>query len=132
MPALSTYAQNKVSEHLAGKTAFALPTCFLALATAAPSAGTTGSTLAEPSGGSYARVALAGDWASASGGSISNNVVINFPQSTSAWGTLTHAAVCDAASAGNVLFFAPLSASITGQSSQTVSFPVSSLQFSVT
>ncbi len=50
-----------------------------------------GSGLAEPSGGSYARVlATTAFGAAASGGSKTNDAAITFPLATGDWGTITH------------------------------------------
>ncbi len=63
----------------------------------------------EVSGGAYARQ-LAGLSAPANG-VTANAADITFPTATVAWGTVTHAALMDAATAGNVLMWSLLDAS---------------------
>ena len=90
------YAENKVLDHLNGKSSFTMPTVYVALFTAAPSDAGGGT---EVSGGSYARVATSGaTWAAASGGAASNAAAISFPTASASWGTVTHYATFDAAS----------------------------------
>lgn len=102
MGSFSDYAEIKILEHLVGKTSWTMPTMYIALSTADPTDDASG--LAEPFGGSYARVATAGgDWDAASGGAIANANDIDFPEATGAWGTITHFALFDAATAGNML-----------------------------
>lgn len=105
----SDYAENKVNELLVGKTAFTLPTAYVALYTAAPSDSGGGT---EVTGGSYARKSTAGaDWAASSGGSIANAAVITFVTATGSWGTVTHFGVFDAATVGNLLWWGALGTS---------------------
>lgn len=81
----------------------ALFTASTGLETNAPSA--------EVSGGAYARqqVAAAG-WTEDGVGGIINANAINYAQATAAWGTISHAAIMDALTAGNVLYYGPLTA----------------------
>jgi len=76
----------------------------------------------EVSGGSYARVAVASslaNWAgtqaaastaasSGTSGTTSNNAAITFPTPSANWGSITGVGIFDASSAGNLLFWAPL------------------------
>lgn len=120
MAALSDYLENKVIDWLLRGQTFTPPaTAYVALLTAAPS-DTGGGT--EVTGGSYARVGVAGslaNWAgtqaagsttasSGTGGTTSNNNAITFPAPTANWGVVTHFGVYDAASAGNLLFYGAL------------------------
>lgn len=57
--------------------------------------------VAEISGGGYARQAIS--MAAFADKSSSNSAQINFPIATADWGTITHAALYDAATAGNGL-----------------------------
>jgi hypothetical protein len=121
----SDYAENKVNELLVGKTAFATPTAYVALYTAAPTDAGGGT---EVSGGSYARKVTAGaDWAASSGGSIANAAVITFVTATGSWGTVTHFGVFDAATSGNLLFWAALTTSKTIGNGDIASFPIGNL-----
>ena len=115
MSALSNYLENKLIDHLLRGQAFAAPAnVHVALFTAAPTDAGGGT---EVTGGAYARAAVpatlanwAGTQAAAStaassgtGGATSNNAAITFPTTTAAWGTVTHFALFDAATGGNML-----------------------------
>lgn len=72
----------------------------------------------EVTGGSYARVALAAsdsNWtgASATDGVAGNAVAITFPAPTANWGSITHFAVMDRATGGNMLHHAALTTAKT-------------------
>lgn len=99
---LSDYLEGKLIEHATGKTAFTMPTNYLALFTAAPS-DTGGGT--EVSGGSYARQNLSTALGTQSGGQIANASQITFPDATANWGTILAWATFDASSAGNMLWW---------------------------
>lgn len=63
---------------------------------------------AEFSGGGYARVDLAGKMAASTDGTAQNEAAADFPLATADWGApdnITHMAVLDAATGGNVLFW---------------------------
>lgn len=108
----SDYTENKFLDHITGKSAFTMPTGYIGVSTADPL--DDGSGNAEPDGtGSYARITTsAANWASAAAGATSNAQAVSFPISTAAWSTgasnLTHFAVWDASSGGNLLFHADL------------------------
>lgn len=99
-------------------------TLYVGLLTAAPSDSAAGT---EVSGGSYARVAVTSGlsaWAgtqsagsttasTGTGGTTSNNAAITFPAPTANWGVVTHFAIYDAATAGNLLYWAALTTSKT-------------------
>lgn len=104
----TNYAENKILDHMLGVTSFTMPTTHLALFTAAPGEAGGGT---EVSGGSYARVALSGKLGAASGGVTTNTSAIDFPTATADWGTVTHAAVFDASTSGNMLTYGALTAS---------------------
>lgn len=117
----SNYAENKLLEHIVGKTAFTKPTAYIALSTADP--GEDGSGLAEPNGNGYARVATAAaDWNSAASGSISNALDINFPQASGSWGTIAYFAIMDAAENGNMLAYGSLAVSKAVTSGDTCKY----------
>lgn len=129
MAGLTTYAQQKVLEHIVGKTAFTMPTVYVALFTAAPSDAGGGT---EATGGSYARKVTAGaDWAAASGTSIANAAAITFVTPTASWGTITHFALMDALTVGNMLGWAALTSSQAVGTGNTVSFAIGALTVSL-
>lgn len=119
------YAENKVLELLVGKTAFATPTAYIALYTAAPSDSGGGT---EVSGNNYSRKQTAGsDWGAAASGSIANSTTLTFATPSNAWGTVTHFALFDNSTGGNLLYWGPLSVSKTIGQGDVASFAVGSL-----
>lgn len=106
----SDYLENKLLDHVFGGTPYTAPAAvYVALSTTAPADDGTGVT--EPAGGGYARQAAT--FGTASAGSISNSATVTFPESTAAWGTITHFALYDAATLGNMLAHGALTTSRT-------------------
>jgi len=117
----SNYTENKVLDHIVGKTSFTMPTAYVALSIADPTDDASG--LTEPSGGSYARVQTSGsDWNAASSGSITNAEDISFPTATASWGTISHFALMDASSGGNMLAHGSLTTEKAVGSGDTLKF----------
>jgi hypothetical protein len=127
MSAASNYLENKVLDHVLTATAYTQPTTrYLGLfkntsgnAAANLEAGTLTD---EISGGSYARQTVA--FAAASNGTSATNATVTFPAATANWGTVTHVAVMDAATSGNVLFWGAVTTAKTIETGDT--FQVSS------
>lgn len=121
MGSFADYWEDEIMDHVFGKGSYTPPTIYVGLSTADPTDDASG--LAEPSGNGYARVTTAaGDWNTSSGGAIDNANPITFPQATGSWGTCTHFALFDAASAGNMLAHGTLSQSQTIEDGNTPSF----------
>ncbi len=102
MSAASDYLENELLDHVLANSAYTSPTnVYLALFDAGTllEAGTLDD---EISGGAYARQEAS--FAAASGGSATTDATITFPTATAGWGTVTHIAIMDAVTAGNVLF----------------------------
>lgn len=130
MASFTDYTENKVLDHVVGKTAFTMPAIWVALFTAAPSDAGGGT---EVTGGSYARKATAGtDWAAAAAGATSNATTLTFVTPTASWGTVTHFALMDAATVGNMIAWAPLTTSQAIGSGNTVSFAIGDLDVTLT
>ena len=124
MAAMSDYLENLLIDFLFRTAGFTKPTALhIALFTAAPSDSGGGT---EVTGGSYARVNLAPldtNWnatqggttgaSSGTGGLTDNAVDITFPAPTANWGSITHFAVFDAATGGNLLLHGALTAAKT-------------------
>jgi len=92
--------------------AYAAPDTYVALIITNPvTDGMTGSTITEPSGGSYAREQVtpnggaAPDWNNAAAGLVDNNDDITFTTATANWGTIIAVAICSAVTAGDLLFY---------------------------
>ena len=130
MGSFNDYTENKVLDHITGKTSFTMPTAYVGLSTADPLDDASG--LAEPSGGSYARVATAGaTWDAAAAGATANAQAITFPQATASWGTVTHFALFDAASGGNMLAHGTLTASKAIGNGYTAAFAIGDLDLTL-
>ena len=107
MANITTYAANKMVDHMLGTTAYTFPaTVYVALLTADPTI--AGTQTSEVSEAAYARQAVDFD-ASASGAS-DNTAQISFAQAGTGedWGSITHFGIMDAETAGNMLFFGEL------------------------
>jgi hypothetical protein len=122
----SDYLENKLLDHITGKTAYTMPSVWVGLFTAAPTDAGGGT---ECTGGSYARKSTAGaDWNAASGGSVSNANAITFVTATGSWGgSATHWGLFDASSGGNLLRWAVLTVAKTVASGDTASFAAGTL-----
>lgn len=117
MSALTDYAERKLLDDLLAAVSPSWPaSIYFALFTAAPGEAGGGT---EATGGSYARVAVTRNAtnfpAAATDGSnvttIANGTVIQFPTATGNWGTITHWAIFDASTSGNMLFHGALTTS---------------------
>lgn len=128
MSAASDYLENKILDHVLGGSDYTRPaTVYAALFTAGPTDSGGGT---EVSGSGYSRVAItnnATNWPNASGGLKRNGTAITFPVSSGAWGTVTHWAIYDAASGGNLLFHSALSTAKVVGSGDTPSFAINAL-----
>jgi hypothetical protein len=130
MGGFSNYWENKILDHIFGKGSYTPPTIYVGLSTADPT--DNGSGLAEPSGNAYARVQTsASNWNTASNGSLDNGSDITFAQATGSWGTITHFALFDAATAGNMLAHGTLTQSKTIGDSDTARFQAGDLDISL-
>ena len=102
MGGFSNYWENNILDHIFGKGSYTPPTIHVALSTADPLDDNSG--MAEPSGNGYTRVETsASDWSDSSGGSVCNSNNISFPTASGSWGTMTHFALFDSATGGNML-----------------------------
>jgi hypothetical protein len=125
MAAMSDYLENKLVDHILRAQTFTAPaTVYVSLHTSATTDAGGGT---EVTGGSYARVAVTSslsNWAgtqsagsttasSGTGGATSNNAAITFPAPSASWGTISHFAIWDASTAGNMLFHGSLTTSKT-------------------
>jgi hypothetical protein len=128
---MSDYLEVELRKHLFRTGSFTKPTVLgVALFTAAPSDSGGGT---EVTGGSYARVdrpPLDANWTAASStdGLTDNAAVITFPAPTANWGVVTHFAIFDATSGGNLLFHGALTTPKTINSGDPApTFPTGSL-----
>lgn len=134
MSGATDHAENRITDWLHRGQAWPLPPSWhIALFTSPPNDAGGG---VEVSGGGYARVAVPRTLAAWSGtqgpgsttpstgtsGQASNNNPIDFPTATSAWGTVTHYAVFDAATGGNMILYGPLASPVTVNAGGSFSF----------
>ena len=85
---------------------------------------------AEPVGAGYARVSTASaDWNASTGSpsTVDNANDITFPEASGSWGLITHFAIWDAATVGNMLMHGSLTASKTIGSGDTAKFAAGDL-----
>ena len=129
MSAASNYLENKVLDHVLTATSYTAPTTrYLALftntstnAAANLEAGTLTDEVST-SGTAYGREAVT--FAAASGGTSATSATVTFDAATANWGTITHVAVMDAETSGNVLFWGAVTTAKTIETGDT--FQVSS------
>lgn len=98
-------------------------TTYAALFTADPTE--AGSLTNEVTGGSYARVAIT--WGTIASGSVSNSAIVQFATASASWGTVTHVAIMDASTSGNVMYYGALSAAKAVGIGDDVSFAIGTL-----
>ena len=102
----TNFLETEILDHVFAGAAYTAPsTKYIGLFTAAP--GETGGGT-EVSGSAYARQTMA---FTTSGDTTSNNAAVEFPTATGSWGTITHVGIFDAASSGNLMVYATLTAS---------------------
>lgn len=139
MSAASNYTEDKTLDFWLkanSATTTAPTTVYVALFNSDDSAGGTAENLEagtitdECTGGAYARQAVT--FGTVSGGSVSNSGDVTFPAATDGnWGTITHLAVMDAASSGNVLFYGALTSSKQIDNTDTFQITASNLTVSL-
>ena len=127
MAEFTDFMENKIIDHMLRNQSYTPPsTVYLALFTT-PTTDAGGGT--EVSGGSYARQAVT--LSAASGGASENSADITFPQATADWGTITHVALMDALTGGNMLMHTALDASKTVNNGDTFKINAGDLDVTV-
>ncbi len=122
----SNYLENKVLLHVFGATAYTAPaTLYVGLFTSDPGEAGTGS---EVSGGSYARQTVT---FTVTDNLASNTAAVEFPTATALWGTITYAAVYDAATGGNLLGSGGLATAKTIDSGDVFRIPAGDLDITL-
>lgn len=114
---MSDYLENALLDHVFNGVAYTSPALWLALFTTDPTDANSGT---EVTGGSYARQTIS--FGAASSGQVQNDAQVSFADMPAT--TVTHAAIFDASTAGNMLVHGALSASRTTNSGDTFLFPV--------
>ena len=99
MSAMSDFLELEVLDHVLGTGSYTMPTTVrIGLSTGSFGDDNSGTEL---SGSGYARQAIT--FAAASSGSAATNATVTFPTATGSWGAVSHWAIFDAASGGNLL-----------------------------
>lgn len=109
MAAFSNYLENALINGTLRATTYTAPTTvYVGLFTSDPTDAGSGT---EVSGNAYARQAAT--FAAPSNGAASTNADVQFPQATGNWGTITHFAIFDALTTGNMMYHGALTSSKT-------------------
>ncbi|MHC4507380.1 MAG: phage tail fiber protein [Planctomycetota bacterium] len=130
MGSFSDYWENEILDHIFGNNSYTPPTIHVALSTAEPLDDASG--VAEPSDNGYTRVeTCASDWSASSGGSVSNAASITLPTASGGWGTITHFALFDSVTGGNMLAYGALNQPEAIGNSDTGKFEAGDLEISL-
>lgn len=133
MPFATTIA-NSIIDHYTGKASWTGPAAiWMGLSSTTPTA--AGSSVTEPSGGSYARVQVtAAEFDSAASGATTTNADQVFPQATADWvagADLTHGVFFTASSAGTFIGFGALAQAKPVLNGDTLTVPAGSLDITL-
>lgn len=119
----TNFLETELLDHVFGGNAYTAPsTLYVGLFTAAPGEAGGGTEL---SGSAYARQSVA---MSVTGNTASNSANVEFPAATGDWGTVTHAAIFDALTGGNMLAYATLTSSKVVETGDILRFSTGQLQ----
>jgi len=131
MASFSDYSENLVLNFLFTTNTATRPTAwYVGLFTGAPSDSGGGT---EVSGSGYARKATGTITVSGTATTATNSAAIEFdPASGGNWGTITHAAIFDASTSGNMLAWAPLTTQRIINDGDVFRVPASSLTITLT
>ena len=105
--AFTNFLENKIMGHVWSGTTYASPSAslYVGLFTSAPGEGGGGT---EVSGNGYARKLVSMTTAD---NASTNSGAVEFDTATGSWGTITHVAIFDARTSGNMLAYAALASS---------------------
>lgn len=112
--AKSAYLRTRLVKHALAITSFTMPTnTYLALMTTDPTVANTGT---EVVGGSYSRKLIS--WGTEANGNVPNNSLLSFTNMPAT--TVTHWAIYDASTSGNLLYFGKFEIPIVRTAGQTL------------
>jgi len=138
---ISDYLAEALLDFVFRNQAFSSPDTYVGFATETVEDTDTGSSITEVSGGSYARELVdenggsSPTWDLASGTTptlVDNGAEIAFTTATASWGTITSVVICDAVSAGNLLFYDNTMADKSVGNGDTAKFPAGDLDVTLT
>lgn len=138
MAALTNYTENNIINALFRTASFIKPAnLYVGLITAVANGETGSVTEVSATATGYARVVRAladANWvdsATLNDGTTSNVAILQFPAATADWGTVTSFGIWDAATGGNLLIYAALTANRTITNGTTPSFGAGALTFQI-
>ena len=124
----SNYLETEILDHVFGGAAYTAPgTLYLALHTADPAEDGSG-TEVSTSGTAYARATVA---FTTSGNTTSNTAAVEYATATANFGTVSHVAVWDASTGGNMLAYAALTSSKTIETGDVFRVPAGDLDITL-
>lgn len=125
MAEMSDYLEKAFLDHLTGNASLTPPTdIYLALFTAAPNDAGGGT---EVSGDGYARQVVEFDAAHATNGTAASSTAASFTANGGNWGEITHVALFDAVTGGNMLFHSAITTPRTINDGDTLNFAIGSV-----
>lgn len=132
---ITTFWANRIQDLIYGRVETpSLPTTYhLSVSVSTPTVSGTG--FIEPSAvADFARVPIINDkvrFSTSSSGTVTNNVELDFNESTGNWGTITHAGLFDSATGGNLLDFGQLQVSRTVEAGTVLVVRANQLQITL-
>jgi len=124
MGSISNFLEGKLLDHIFNQNTYTPPsTVYIGLSTADPTE--DGSGLAEPTGGSYAREAIT--FGAASSRRVTQDAKVTFTKATDSWGTISHWALFDAQTSGNMLAYGSITTPKDVNTNATASIAASSI-----
>lgn len=122
----SNYLETELLDHVFTNSAYTSPTTvYVSLHTANPDEDASGT---EVSGGGYVR--QSGSF-SVTGNTATTTAAVEYPTATADYGTVTHVAIWDASTAGNMLAYAALTASKTISTGDVFRIPTGDLDITL-
>jgi len=124
----SNFLETELLDHVFTNTAYTAPsTLYLSLHTANPDEDGSG-TEVSTSGTAYARQTVT---FTVSGNTATTDAAVEFPTATANFGTVSHVAVWDASTAGNMLAYAALTTSKTIETGDVLRVPAGDLDITL-
>ena len=103
---MTNYTKEKILKHTMADTAYTMPAnIYLGLFTSDPTV--TGDQSNEVSAADYVRIDITGKFTFGIDDAI-NNATLAYATAVNNWGSITHVAILDATTAGNMLYFSAL------------------------
>ena len=125
MAQMSDYLQDALINHVFRNTPYTQPTnVYVALYSSDPTAADTGTEL---SGSGYARQSATFGAPTAGTGTVTNDTDITFDAATADWTAISHVAIKDALTGGNLLSYKALSSSVTVENTNNFRIPTGQL-----